>query len=1038
MQNAKRKTQNAKWRWRLGNIALAVIVLLMSVVAACADDDDDDDEPQLTPGVVGHYDGGGCTCVRRDAAVQFIWGDRSPDERLPPGDFSARWDGQLYVVSPGKHRFYLYAAGQVVLQVAGKTLLSGQSDTPRWFDSAAIELDFGHQPLTIEFKKTGAAARVGLYWSGPQFELEPVSGRLLFHDPADDPGDAFGRGAELWRALRCGNCHNQTSVNRPHPNPLPKGEGTNPPTASSSLRAPSLAKLSGNLSRGWLMDWLADDAKPTPSRRMPHLGVPADEAAAIADYLLADAVADTPVSAAKGDVNRGRQLFITLGCLACHQLGDLGAAGLFGGGALSHVADKRPSGFFARWLRDPASINADHRMPVFRLSDGECDDLAVWLATLRRAPPAPSHGVGKKNAVKGKQLVELLRCGNCHALPDESPATQPSPALAKLLAQSKARDDWSDTCLGSANRDKSRPGYKLPTAQSDALIAYLAHNQSVPRSDAPSPQPSPRGRGSDAISPQPSLGGSGSDVDGRFVLRERNCLACHARDTTEGIAPTLAALVQESESEDALTTQLRGAAAEMNLASLLPLLAPPALTGVGDKLLDAALDDAITLRHPPLRPWLAIRMPRFNLSAEELAALTDHLATIDRIPDRPRVERPLNPKSLTQAGARLVTSKGFGCTSCHQIGHSLPGNVALAAHGSDLSLVGRRVRRPWFDRWVHNPARIVPRMEMPAIQMPVRGVLADKLDNQLAAVWQVLNTPGFEPPPTGPIRVARHPGDDSPPVVVTDVVQLDRQVLLRPVMIGLSNRHNLLFDLSGNRLAGWWLGDTANQLTVGKSWHWEPAGFNLLEKPAGRPEVELLAGERTLSPDMLAGTSLSELDWLETTGESAMFGYRLQFIDDGKPIVVQVTQQVAPLKRAGTVTGFRRGWTFRVPLGYTVHLRDLPADVTLERRNEQDETLWQCEAIYTTPDQPPAARPMPELLAEPAAALSVVPGYEAVRLPLVRGEMPTGLAWRDDGTLSFCSLKGGVWLARDTDGDSLEDRLSLVADGLPAPYGIAC
>ncbi|HVW36678.1 MAG TPA: hypothetical protein VHB99_05215, partial [Pirellulales bacterium] len=46
-------------------------------------------------------------------------------------------------------------------------------------------------------------------------------------------------------------------------------------------------------------------------------------------------------------------------------------------------------------------------------------------------------------------------------------------------------------------------------------------------------------------------------------------------------------------------------------------------------------------------------------------------------------------------------------------------------------------------------------------------------------------------------------------------------------------------------------------------------------------------------------------------------------------------------------------------------------------------------------------------------------------------------AWRDDGTLAFCSLKGSVWLARDTNGDGLEDEQTMFADGLPAPYGIA-
>jgi hypothetical protein len=91
------------------------------------------------------------------------------------------------------------------------------------------------------------------------------------------------------------------------------------------------------------------------------------------------------------------------------------------------------------------------------------------------------------------------------------------------------------------------------------------------------------------------------------------------------------------------------------------------------------------------------------------------------------------------------------------------------------------------------------------------------------------------------------------------------------------------------------------------------------------------------------------------------------------------------------------------------------------------------EAHATPPSKAPS-----QPVAEPAATLSVVPGYDAVRLPLPRSEMPAGLAWRDDGTLVMCSLKGTVWFVRDTDGDGLEDSLQLVADGLAAPYGIAC
>lgn len=42
-----------------------------------------------------------------------------------------------------------------------------------------------------------------------------------------------------------------------------------------------------------------------------------------------------------------------------------------------------------------------------------------------------------------------------------------------------------------------------------------------------------------------------------------------------------------------------------------------------------------------------------------------------------------------------------------------------------------------------------------------------------------------------------------------------------------------------------------------------------------------------------------------------------------------------------------------------------------------------------------------------------------------------------DGRLAVSSLKGRVWLGQDTDGDGLEDRLSVFAEGLAAPYGLA-
>jgi hypothetical protein len=81
------------------------------------------------------------------------------------------------------------------------------------------------------------------------------------------------------------------------------------------------------------------------------------------------------------------------------------------------------------------------------------------------------------------------------------------------------------------------------------------------------------------------------------------------------------------------------------------------------------------------------------------------------------------------------------------------------------------------------------------------------------------------------------------------------------------------------------------------------------------------------------------------------------------------------------------------------------------------------------------ADPPPAIAAE-ADAVEIAPGFVARRLPLPDDIMPTGLSWNPRGELVFSTLKGQVILARDTDGDGLDDETQLLADGLAAPYGL--
>jgi hypothetical protein len=512
---------------------------------------------------------------------------------------------------------------------------------------------------------------------------------------------------------------------------------------------------------------------------------------------------------------------------------------------------------------------------------------------------------------------------------------------------------------------------------------------------------------------------------------------------------------------------------------------------VGDKLHDAALLAAITVSQPPRQNWLRVRMPRLPFAAHEAQQIAAHLIEADRIPDRPATpaprsssDAPVDTAMAAQeaAGPRLVTADGFGCTSCHAIGNWQPQKVALNAQGANLSQLGDRIRRPWFDRWVRNPARIIPQMEMPAVQQPVRGVLDGQLDAQLAAAWRVLNRPGFTPPSPSALRVVRRSNRADVAehaAVLTDVVEVDGKQFVKPLIVGLANRHNVLYDLASARLAAWWLGDTARQQTRGKSWYWEAGVPQLLEveKPdANKHQAELLLlSESSVLEPIAPGQYPTEFDAVGHVPGGVRFEHRLHFPSgSGQPITLRLAQTITPASDQQAPGGFARRLEIDgVPNSHACQLLVVPGQATLGRDGRSatlpgktaglrmqlvapaDARLLSTErgAVVRLPavqghvdctlhyysevaaDQF-APLPVPDRSLEPQT-LDVVPGFEAVRLPTTDQAMPTGLAWRPDGTLIVTSLEGRVWLGHDTDRDCLVDRLEPFSDELAAPFGVA-
>ena len=1009
----------------------AAIGLVVSLTGLACAQDEEEEQPYL-PGLVATYIAADGSEVRRlDDAIAFDWQEQLPDPRISKAPHGVTWRGLLWARESGDYRLHVFVTGEVEVRLAGNVVIPRQRLKEAWTSSDPLPLEFDRHPLEVEFRQTEPAARIALFWSGPQFGLEPISPRFLLHAREKTIAADFERGRLLAAALRCAACH--------------AGEVD----GAAVMAAPSLANLGGNLNPTWLVGWLMEsglaDESRQAARRMPHYGLSRDDSQAIAAYLIPPAKpakSPKPANRSKATVQRsekgkkskgkenepeppsaqqGERLLLTLGCLACHKVGELGESGLFGGGDLTHVADKRPADFFRRWLEDPAKINSQHRMPVFGLTADERTSLSLFLATQSERKESGLSAIDTRLATRGRELALEHRCGACHELPGDPP--RPAPIANVDL---RGAVDLARSCAAAKSESKTGIGYALTPAQQRELKAYFGAATS---------------RGGDV------------HADGEMLLVTNNCLVCHARD---GFAAVNAALPAKLADKLAAVGEARS-----ELAPLIPAMTPPSLNSVGDKLQDDALAAAIRRSGPAYRSYLHVQMPKFRFTDAELKAITDYFVAADRIPPGALTTPPPQTgeaSALAAAGGRLVSTDGFGCVSCHQLGSVVPDKAPLNARGPALTQIDKRIRHEWFDRFVNDPSRIVPRMEMPSVKIPVKGVLGDKVDAQLAAVWRAVNTPGFEPPEPNPVRVLRTSGiaeRKDPPIVINDVVKAGDRTFVHPLVIGLPNRQNFLYDLSEGRLAAWWLGDTARQRTKGKSWHWEPGGTMVMAAGSKGPELTLLREGKRLGP-LPQGQHLAVLRGYDIDREQVQMSYSLVVgsAASANTIELHVTEN----------------WRVEPAASGTKTIRELTAMWTAEDGDRlvcelppvTDGTIQIADRTWSqTQDGTATSRPLvagessamlrvmylpaaqPDVIDAPTLSfpvetdfVEVAPGFVGRRLPLPGDIMPTALAWRKQ-ELVLGSLKGQVIAARDTDGDGMEDAASVVVDGLATPYGIA-
>ena len=1022
---------------RLGRISSWVFAFLL-VSHGAAD--------EQSPGIrVELRDRAGNSIVRTKDTIALVTTSGLVDRQLMAGDITASWDGLLLIQSTGQYHFYSHANGVYSVRVGDQVVISNSilSEKPKWIESEPIDLQPGMVPVEVTHRATSANGQpqFRLFWSGPGFDLtEPIGGKFLYHRSRTGDGSGHGTGGTLAQSFRCNACHEYDG--------------------RTVLPAPALDKLSpANVHPAWLVAWLSGDNHA--GRHCPSYDLTRDQATSVAAHLISQEDTFDPARLStdkldEGDKARGEVLFMSLGCLACHRVKSssgqwLGSELPFDGGDLSLIAAKRPAAFFPRWLADPGQLNADHRMPVFELSANERMDLSAYLASLGH-PSRERVFQNTQAQPSASQIIARSNCAACHRLPDHQagPTTNIS--------------QWRSPCSAPRSPAEGQPSFAISDAAQAQLHAYIERTRETCAETATL-------RRSTATE----------------LIEQHNCLACHNRGP-----------MKVSSIERTATDVIDAHAA---LAGEYAALIPPPLHQIGDKLTDEGLRGAIVRSSTqPLRPWLRIRMPSFRLTDEELQLIIEHFSAEDRLPwaansEANRLVTEPSPESVSpRTGAPLVGRDGFNCVSCHGLGPYQPPNPPLNARGPNLLAVAGRVRPEWFVRWVRNPLRIVPNVEMPSIATPVPGALDERLDHQIAAVWHAIRAPQHTISKLQPFRVLRQTGADEQgrAIILTDVLRLRHQnepphTLIKPFAVGLANRHNVLLDLASGRLSGWWLGDLARQINEGKVWYWLADVHNLLaisdtvrpQESADvllHPEIVLVANDGRIVPPAREGQFITRAEmWKHVEGAGVELRHRLTFVVDGQPphqlevrqifhplanrtgfarqVQIEVVQEGIPAAHvrfhslpgrigANRILTLVSPTTVKSPMNFEVRIVDqthrFTDDSTVELPVVAGETV-PLRLEYTTTlaaESAPTTGSITKRVTTEPTTLDVVPGFPAVRLPVDEPFMPTGLAWDPSGAMFVTSLDGRVWRVVDSDGDGLADAASLYSDELATPYGV--
>lgn len=295
----------------------------------------------------------------------------------------------------------------------------------------------------------------------------------------------IAKGKKLWSQSRCNLCHTTNGRGGDH----------------IKMYAPDLSKVGTKVNKEWLFNWIKDPKKYFPETKMPRFRFTDDEIHALVEYIVSEFLDDDfeaeyadPEPIAAESIEKGKALIQKYGCYGCHELKgmeemvqiapslkqqgvtflnknemgekigtELTSIGskpidLLDFGKMKHLIPHDKLSYLKQKLRDPRSFRDDLRMPDFRLTEAEINQLSTILygftdehVPARFMVPSRSE-LNRMAGVSDYQfsgdfakLIEDVKCTNCHSI--KGIGQDYAPDLT--YAGSKLQESWIKSFLGA-------------------------------------------------------------------------------------------------------------------------------------------------------------------------------------------------------------------------------------------------------------------------------------------------------------------------------------------------------------------------------------------------------------------------------------------------------------------------------------------------------------------------------------------------------------------------------------------------------------